>query len=109
FAIEIPFFAVLLHLSLALSLYAWDRYRHLAWLLYVPVPFLEYLLVSGRLVAGFQLFNDYTILRIPGPQYYLFETYAPLYLIAAIVYLVYGARGSRPSTIGRLRNRYWLA
>lgn len=109
FFFGIPFFAVLLHLSLALSVDAWPRYARYAWILYVPVPILEYLLLgTDQLVTGFQVMNQYTILRVPGPLYFLFETYAPLYLVATVVYLLYGARPSRSSVINRIRNRYWL-
>ncbi len=48
------------------------------------------------------------ILRVPGPLYFLFEIYVPLYLVVAVVYLLYGARPSRLPIISRIRNRYWL-
>lgn len=109
FAIGIVFFAVVLHLSLRLSVDEWDKVRPYVWILYLPAPILEFLLLGTKqLVSGFAVFDNYTILRVPGPLYFLFETYAPLYLIAALVYLVYGARKSRPSAINRIRNRYWL-
>ena len=109
FVIGIPFFVVLLHLSLALSIDNWQSRARYVWILYVPAPILEYLLLgTDKLVTGFQVFNNYTILRVPGPLYFLFETYAPLYLLAAVVYLLYGARPSRLSVINRIRNRYWL-
>lgn len=109
FAATIPFVAVTLHLSLRLSVDQWHRIKHLVPMLYLPVPILEYLLLgTNQLVAGFQLFQGYTLLRVPGPWYFLFETYLPLYLLAALAYLIYGARGSRPSAIHRIRNRLWL-
>ncbi len=46
FVIGIPFFVVLLHLSLALSIDDWPKYARYAWILYVPVPILEYLLLG---------------------------------------------------------------
>lgn len=109
FALVIGYTALTLHLSLRLSIDQWDRVKYVVPLLYLPVPVLEFLLLgSDRLVAGFQLFQSYTILRVPGPLYFLFEAYALLYVLAALVYLIYGARGSRPSIVNRIRNRLWL-
>ncbi len=109
FAIGIVFFAVILHISLRLSLDDWSQVKPFVPLLYAPVLPLEYLLLgTNRLVAGFRLFENYTILRIPGPLYFIFETYVPLYLLAAIAYLIYGARTSRPVALHRTRNRLWL-
>jgi hypothetical protein len=109
FTIGVAFFAVLLHLSLRLSADDFGRWRRLVPLIYLPVPVLEYLLLgTDKLVTGFRAFDTYTIVRVPGPLYFLFETYAPLYLLIAVVYLVYGARRSRRPAIARLRNRLWL-
>jgi N-terminal 7TM region of histidine kinase len=109
FAIGIVFFAVLLHLSLRLSADDFGKWRRLVPLIYLPVPVLEYLLLgTDQLVTGFRMFDSYTIVRIAGPWYFLFETYAPLYLLIAVVYLVYGARRSRRPALDRLRNRLWL-
>ncbi len=112
FAIGIPFLALVLHLSLRLSTTPaqWEQWGRYVYLLYVPVPILEFLLLgTDKLVSGFTHFGQYTILRTPGPLYFLFETYAPLYLLASLVYLAYGARASRMPVISRLRNRWWLA
>lgn len=110
FVVGIPFFAVLLHLSLRISTDSWEQMRRVVPWLYLPIPILEYLLLgTDKLVTGFTIFKDYTILRVPGSLYFLFETYAPLYLLAAVTYLIYGARSSRPSRVNRIRNRYWLA
>lgn len=109
FAIFIPVIAVILHLSLALSLDGDQaRFKSLYCLLYVPVLPLEYLLLaSNQLVAGFEPFRD-SIQRTRGPLYFLFETYALVYLTASFANLIYGARGSRPSAVARARNRLWL-
>ena len=109
FAIGIAFFALILHLSLRLSVDKGGQLKSFLPWLYLPVLPLEYLLLfTHRLVAGFQLFEGYTVLRIAGPLYFLFETYVPLYLLATVVYLVYGARNSRQSALRRTRNRLWL-
>jgi DNA-binding protein Fis len=110
FVFGILFIAVLLHLSLRLSIGAWDVIRPYVPLLYVPALILEYLLLgTDKLVAGFQLFNEITILRVPGPLYFLFETYATTYLVAAMGYVIYGARPGRAPIADRIRNRWWLA
>lgn len=109
FAIGILFLAAVLHLSLRLSTDHWNQWAPVVLFLYLPVPVLEYLLLgTNKLVAGFTEYSDYTIIRVPGPLYFLFETYAPLYLLAALAYLIYGARKSRSSFINRIRNRLWL-
>jgi N-terminal 7TM region of histidine kinase/Bacterial regulatory protein, Fis family len=108
FAMVIPFLAILLHLSLRLS-YDPPRLGHLerrASLIYLPAAVLELLLLGDQLVAGFRPF-EYTLLREPGSLYFLFETYATVYMLAALVNLIYGARASR-SSLARTRNRLWL-
>jgi DNA-binding protein Fis len=108
FAMVIPFLAILLHLSLSLS-YDPPTSRQLekhAFAIYVPAAVLELLLVGDKLVAGFKPF-EYTLLREPGPLYFLFETYATIYMLAAFANLLYGARPGR-SSLARTRNRLWL-
>lgn len=109
FAIGIAFFALILHLSLRLSVDNSAQLKSFLPWLYLPVAPLEYLLLfTHKLVAGFRIFEGYTVLRIAGPLYFLFEAYMPLYLIATVVYLVYGARNARQSALRRTRNRLWL-
>lgn len=109
FASVIFYTGVMLHVSLRVSIDKWDRVRPILPIIYLPVPILEYLLLgTDKLVSGFQLYKDYSIFRVAGPLYVLFEVYMLLYVFASLVYLIYGARGSRPSRINRLRNRYWL-
>lgn len=109
FVLIVAAIALLLHLSLALSFdgdFLRDR-RSLVLLLYAPVVVLEYLLLfTDKLVLGFKPFL-YTILRDPGPWYFLFETYLILYCGGALVNLTYGARSSRP-ILARVRNRLWF-
>lgn len=103
----IPFIAIMLDLSLRLSIDRIDGRERYLFLLYLPVLPLEYLLLfSDKLVKGFVRFEG-GVLRDPGPLYYLFETYVTLYLVAAIVNLAYGARSSRAPML-RTRNRLWL-
>jgi hypothetical protein len=105
----IPALALILHISLRLSfdLPAKDRQWHWAYLLYLPAAGLVFLLLfTDTLVVGFQAFQD-TVLRIPGPWYFLFETYLELYLLATLANLFYGARPSRLPA-ARTRNRLWL-
>lgn len=108
FAMVIPFLAILLHLSLRLSydppvVSRLDRY---AYVLYLPAIGLVALLLGDHLIAGFRPFQ-YSILRVPGRLYFLFETYASVYMLAAVSSLVYGARASR-AAFPRTRNRLWL-
>lgn len=100
----------ILHISLRVSIDAandpkWVRYL---WLLYLPaVPLLGLLFFTDKLIVGFEPFKD-SILRRPGPLYFLFEAYVVLYLMAALANLVYGARSSRSPVVARIRNRLWL-
>lgn len=102
--------AAILHISLKISIDSanhprWYRYF---WLLYLPaVPLLSLLFFTDKLVLGFEPFKD-SILRKPGPLYFLFETYVVVYLLASLVNLLYGARTSRSPIIARMRNRLWL-
>ena len=106
----IPAIALILHISLRLSfdLPAGDPRAGYQYLLYVPAAGLLWLLVfTDTLVLGFRPFQD-TVLREPGPWYFLFETYLEVYLLAALANLLYGARSSRTPAIARARNRLWL-
>jgi hypothetical protein len=105
----IPAIALILHISLRLSfdLPANDRQWKWEYLLYLPAASLVFLLLfTDQLVLGFQAFQD-TVLRIPGPWYFLLETYLELYLLATLANLFYGARSSRLPA-ARTRNRLWL-
>lgn len=107
-ALFIPCLALLLHVSLELS---FDtsvlRRRYVKAMLYAPVVIFEFLLLfTDKLVLGFKPFL-YTILRDPGPWYFLFESFAVLYCLAALANLVYGARSKR-AAVARTRNRLWL-
>lgn len=109
-AFLIPAIALLLHVSLRISLDlpGFDRYSLLETLLYGPAVVLLFLLLfTDRLVVGFQMFQN-TVLRVPGPLYFLFETYVAVYLLAALSNLCYGARPGRASAFRRSRNRLWL-
>lgn len=100
---------IILHLSIALSFEESSlANRHwLIFLLYAPALALDYLLLfTDELVPGFTPFS-YSILRIPGPWYWIVESFAVLYLIAILLILLYGARSSRPALL-RIRNRLWL-
>jgi hypothetical protein len=106
----IPAIALILHVSLRLSfdLPAGDPRLRYQYLLYLPGAGLLWLLVfTDTLVLGFRPFQD-TVLREPGPWYFLFETYLEVYLLAALANLFYGARPSRRPAIARARNRLWL-
>lgn len=108
FALTILAIAPILHLSIHLSLDPSSKSAGWHAFLYVPPAILLYLLLAtDYLVLGFQPFKN-TILRIPGPWYFLFESYLVLYPVAALSLLAYGARGSRPSALGRARTRLWL-
>jgi DNA-binding protein Fis len=99
--------AVLLHVSLRISFDSSSSERRFLPLIYVPVIVLECLLFfTDKLVLGFSPYL-YTVLRVPGPLYFLFETFAITYLLAALANLIWGARATRPS-IERIRNRFWL-
>ena len=100
---------IILHLSIALSFdeSSQPSQRHI-WILYLPAVALDCLLLStDRLIIGFKPFLSYSIVRDPGPWYFLIEGYGLLYLTATLAILIYGARSSRPALL-RIRNRLWL-
>lgn len=100
---------IILHLSIALSFDESPRpsRRHI-WILYLPAVALDCLLLfTDRLIIGFKPFLSYSIVRDPGPWYFLIEGYGLLYLTATLAILIYGARSSRPALL-RIRNRLWL-
>lgn len=100
---------ILLHLSLVLS---FDErvLRNRRWFilaLYAPPVMLEYLLLfTEKFVLEFKPFL-YSILREPGPWYWMGESWAIAFLSATLVILLYGARSARPA-LPRMRNRLWL-
>lgn len=109
FATVIPFLAILLHLSLRLSVESQKAVALPSALIYLPAVALEYLLLfTDSLVAGFRPFQ-FSVIRVPGSLYFLFEAYFVLYLAAALVNLSYGARRGRRPIIAGTRNRLWLA
>jgi DNA-binding protein Fis len=100
---------VILHLSFALSFdHSPPRWHRWLVLLYLPAIVLDSLLVfTKKLVLGFKPFLSYTILRDPGPWYFLVETFAIAYLLVTLANLIYGARASCTAPF-RIRNRLWL-
>lgn len=108
FALFIPSLALFLHVSLLLA--AEGRGHNmppLAWLIYLPAAALVGLLLgTDLLVQGFQP-HQYTVLRVPGPLYYLFEAYVCLYLAATLYYLA-RALVTAQSALHRARLRLWL-
>lgn len=109
-ALLIPIVGLLLHLSLRLSfdLPATDLRARLQPSLYFPGIVLLYLLLgTDQLVTGFQAYRG-TMLRIPGPWYFLVEIYVIAYMSVALASLIYGARTSRQYANCRSRNRLWL-
>lgn len=108
FAFFIPSLALFLHISLLLAAEARNTAApRLTWLVYAPaLALLALLLGTDALVQGFQP-HQYTVLRVPGPLYYLFEAYACLYLAATLYYLVRASMTAR-SELHRARLRLWL-
>ncbi|OGI62127.1 MAG: hypothetical protein A2W18_01950 [Candidatus Muproteobacteria bacterium RBG_16_60_9] len=108
-AFWIPAIALLLHLAVVLSFDRGSVFRRPAviFAIYAPIVPFEYLLLfTNKFVLEFKPFL-YSILRVPGPLYWIGETWAILLLSATFAVLVYGARGSRPA-LARVRARLWL-
>ena len=108
-ALWVPAIALLLHLSLVLSFADDSVVRRSNWILaiYAPVvPFEILLLFTDKFVLEFRPFL-YSILRVPGPWYWIGEGWAITYLSTALAALVLGARGTR-SALARVRARLWL-
>jgi Bacterial regulatory protein, Fis family len=103
-----PLAAILLHLSLALSVDgSAQSNRWLLLALYAPFLPIEFLLFfTDKLVLYFRPFL-YSIFRVPGPWYWVCESLVVSYLIATVMILLYGARTTR-SALARTRNRLWL-
>jgi len=100
---------LLLHLSLVLSFEEHTLADKGSWIvaLYIPILPIEFLLFfTDVLVIGFKPFL-YSILRIPGPLYWIGESWAIAYLSLSLAVLAYGARSSRPA-LARIRARLWL-
>lgn len=77
-------------------------------LVYAPVVVLELLLwLSPLLVSGFQPMN-YTITRIPGPLYFLFELFVVSYLCTTFALLVYGMY-AQTTAYQRSKNKFLVA
>lgn len=100
--------AFLLHLSLQFALERQTTSPILCAIVYSPALLLECLLLfTDRVVAGFQPFQ-FAIIHVPGPWYFLFETYLTVYLAAALVNLLIAATNTKLLPIARIRNRLWL-
>jgi DNA-binding protein Fis len=105
FAVSIVAIALILHLAITLSPHRLDQ-RYVVVALYIPVVVLEaILLVSKSMVLGFEPMQ-YSYTRLPGPHYFLFETYAVVCFSASIVLFWHGAR-SKVASI-RLKNSLML-
>lgn len=106
FAASAVALAVLLHLTLTLSL-DWDKRigsALLTSLIYLPAAAMVALLfATDVIVAGFKHLN-YTYGQIAGEGYWMFELYVLVYCFATLVLLYYGARyQTTPSR--RLKNK----
>lgn len=104
----IPTIALLLHLSLALGTQSSGASnRRLLLCLYAPaLPIAYLLLFTDKLILHFRAFR-FSMLRVPGPWYWIAESAAIVYLSATLLLLLYGARRSRPA-LSRIRARMWL-
>lgn len=104
----IALFAVLSHLALWVAFEEPPAVlrRSVVPLMYAYLLLLCILLGSSRLViVGFEWLGGYTITRIPGPLYPLFEIFAVCTLLAVLVLPI---RGIRQKSDGRLRSRCQL-
>lgn len=109
FVTFIPFIALVLHLSLRIGFERFATFRAPVLLIYVPAVLLEILLIfSNQLVQGFVPMNQVTIVRDPGPLYFLLETYVVIYLCASLANVALGARGAARPMLARVRARWWL-
>ena len=107
-AFLIPVAAVILHLSLRLN---WNKTETsgMHWfLIYLPVVPLELLLLfSPNLIPAFVPFQN-SVLRIPGPWFFLLEGFVATYWVAAFVNLIAGVKKAHASPISQARNRLWI-
>lgn len=105
FSASILAIALLAHLALTMAAIRCSR-RILVGL-YLPAVVLEGLLLfPPLLIAGFEPMN-YTITRVPGPLYFLFEFYAIGYVCAAAGSFLHGAC-KHTNRFHRLQNRFLL-
>ncbi|HEX9628104.1 MAG TPA: helix-turn-helix domain-containing protein [Acidiferrobacterales bacterium] len=110
FAIILITLPAILHVALRLNT---DSVRDPHWrpyyaILYLPaLPLAWLLLFTDEIIVGFEAFR-YSMMRVPGPLYFLLEAFALACLAGAIACLIYGARSSRANAAARTRNRLWL-
>lgn len=101
----IALFAVLSHLAVWV---AYDTPPRIAQRRFIPLMYLyaallcAMLIGSNLVIAGFERLGGYTLTRIPGPLYALFELFAVATLMAI---LFVPLRGIRHRGDGRLRSR----
>lgn len=90
--------AILFHLALSLSMDLTRKNQRLLWFVYIYAVLLEVLLFSTKWLIEGVTPIQYTVTRIPGPLYALFEIYAIGLACALIGLLYYGARYQQSPT-----------
>jgi DNA-binding protein Fis len=107
FTAVIPVFATLAHLSILIVI------NNLP--LYIPLFIYSYALVlealllfTPLLVAGFEPFQGYTIIRIAGPFYGLFEAFVVGSMCSMVFFPLWGLRSGQPALVQR-QCKLWVA
>ncbi|MDA8363079.1 MAG: hypothetical protein M0Z84_04510 [Gammaproteobacteria bacterium] len=105
---EILAVAVLLHLAASLAFERGSSAVRLAAIMAYPAALVlsTLLLCSSLLIRGYA-FHHYVVTRVPGPLYFLLESYAIAVVGGAVGVLLYGAY-RQPNPQGRLRNSILL-
>ena len=107
FAAVIPLIATLAHLSILIVFNNPLLYTPL--FIYSYAVVLEVLLLfTPLLVAGFEPFRGYTILRIAGPFYGLFEIFIIGSMLSMVFFPLWGLRLGQPALVRR-QCKLWVA
>lgn len=110
FAASIPTLALLLHLSISISFDNWNtqRFYPTYFVLYAYAAVLEILLLlTPWLLAGIEPFNNYSVTRIPGSLYWLYEAFLILSFLSILIIPLFGLGRDR-SFAARSKCKLWI-
>lgn len=111
FVTHIIMLALLTHLAILVSFDSPSKRRHwlLSTVLYGYVVMLEVLLLfsSRQLIQEFRPLHGYTVTRIPGPFFWIYELFIAACLLAILVLPFWGLRRGR-APIARCRSKLWF-
>jgi len=106
FAAVIPLVGILVHLSILIAFNNIPLYIPL--IIYGYTLFLEALLLfTPLLLVGFESFGGYTITRVPGLFYGLFEIFVLASMLSIVFLPIWGLRADQPTAV-RSQCKLWI-